>query len=80
MIQSNSKRMSTLAIALLVSLLWPTEGNATLYVIVLNRRGIAIASDSRHITFEGGKFKTADGVEKLVSLGADMAFMSSGLT
>jgi len=65
---------------MLVSLCWPTEGHATLYVIVLNRQGIAIASDSRHITLEGGKFKTSDGVEKLVSLGANMAFMSSGLT
>jgi hypothetical protein len=80
MIQSNSKRTSKLGIALLVSLFWPTEGHATLYVIVLNRQGIAIASDSRHITLEGGKFKTSDGVEKLVSLGANMAFMSSGLT
>jgi hypothetical protein len=77
---SNSKRMSKLAIALLVSLFWPTEGDATLYVIVLDRHGIAIASDSRHITLEGGKFKTLDGVEKVVSLGANMAFMSSGLT
>jgi hypothetical protein len=49
-------------------------------VIVLNKQGIAIASDSRHITLEGGKFKTSNGVEKVVSLGANMAFMSSGLT
>jgi hypothetical protein len=73
---SNSKRMSKLAIALLVSLFWPTEGDATLYVVVLDRDGIAIASDSRHITLEGGKFKTLDGVEKVVSLGANMAFVS----
>jgi hypothetical protein len=80
MIQSNSKRMSKLSIVLFVSLFWPIEGRATLYVIVLNRQGIAIASDSRHITLEGGKFTTSDGVEKLVSLGANMAFVSSDLT
>jgi len=65
---------------MLMSLCWPTEGHATLYVIVLNRQEIVIASDSRHITLEGGKLKTSDGVEKVVSLGANMAFMSSGLT
>lgn len=80
MIQSHSKRTPKLGIALLISLFWPTADRATLYVIVLTRREIAIASDSRHITLEGGKFKTSDGVEKLVSLGANMAFMSSGLT
>jgi hypothetical protein len=80
MIQSNSKRTSKFGIALFASLLWPTQGHATLYVIVLNKQGIAIASDSRHITLEGGTFKTLDGVEKVVALGANMAFMSSGLT
>ncbi len=80
MIQSDSKRTSKLAIALLLSFIWPAEGHATLYVIVLNRQGIAIASDSRHITLEGGKFETSDNVEKVFSLGSNMAFMSSGLT
>ncbi len=80
MILSNSKRTSKLAIALLVSLFWPPGGHATLYVIVLNRQGIAIAADSRHITLEGKKITTSDGVEKLVSLGGRVAFLSSGLT
>ncbi len=70
MTKSRFNRLSRVVAALLTCFVWPTTGHATLYVIVLNRQGIAIASDSRHITLEGKKITTSDGVEKLVSLGA----------
>lgn len=58
----------------------PLVANATLYVIVLNKREIAIAADSRRILIEGKQAKTIDGIEKVIPLGARMSFMSSGLT
>jgi hypothetical protein len=69
-----------LVIAISLCLGSGVAANATLYVIVLNDRGIAIAADSRRILLEGKQTKTIDGVEKLIRLGARMAFMSSGLT
>jgi hypothetical protein len=80
MIQRRFNRLWKLAITMLISLCWPTAGQATLYVIVLNRQGIAIASDSRRMMLEGGQIKTLDGVEKVIALGTRVAFMSSGLT
>jgi hypothetical protein len=58
----------------------PFVANATLYVIVLNKREIAIAADSRRILIESKQAKTIDGIEKVIPLGARMSFMSSGLT
>jgi hypothetical protein len=69
-----------LVIAISLCLGSGVAANATLYVIVLNDRGIAIAADSRRILLEGKQTKTIDGVEKVIRLGARMAFMSSGLT
>lgn len=57
----------------------PLVANATLYVIVLNKREIAIAADSRRILIEGKQAKTIGGIEKVIPLGARMSFMSSGL-
>lgn len=67
-----------LAIALILG--WATTVHATLYVIVLDNREIAIASDSRWMWLEGRQVKTSDGVEKVIPLGTRLAFMSSGLT
>jgi hypothetical protein len=59
---------------------WPSIGHTTLYVIVLDKREIAIASDSRRMILEGGQIKKLNGVEKVIGLGTKLAFMSSGVT
>jgi hypothetical protein len=74
------RRISRFAAAILVSLGWPTSGHATLYVIVLDRQGITIASDSRRITVTAQEIRSSDGLEKVIPLGPKLAFMSSGLT
>jgi hypothetical protein len=73
-------RLIRLVIAISLCLGSPLAANATLYVIVLNDRGIAFAADSRRILLEGKQTTTIDGVEKVIRLGPRMAFMSSGLT
>jgi hypothetical protein len=80
MIQGRFNRCSRFAAAILISLGWPAAGHATLYVIVLDKQGITIASDSRRITITGQEIKTSDGFEKVIALGPKLAFMSSGLT
>jgi hypothetical protein len=55
------------------------SSRATLYVIVVGRQQIAIASDSRLVTLTGTQIATADGIQKVISLGNKIAFMSAGV-
>jgi hypothetical protein len=68
------------AVAIGALLCCPQPGYATLYVIVMDRRGISIAADSRRIVVENAAARTVDGVEKVIRLGPKVAFMSSGVT
>jgi hypothetical protein len=52
-----------LVIAISLCLGSSLAANATIYVMVLNERGIAIAADSRRILLEGKQTKIIDGVE-----------------
>lgn len=78
--QERRCRISRLALAIGASLCWPPSGDATLYVLVLDKQGITIASDSRRITIALQEIKASNGVEKVIPLGSKLAFMSSGLT
>src|SRR5258708_4719411 len=80
MISRRFNRLSRLVLAIWLCLGSPLAADATLYVIVLNKKEIAIAADSRRILLEGKQTKTIDGGEKVIPLGASMSFMSSGLT
>ncbi len=64
----------------LALLCFATSGQATVYVIVLDNREIAIASDSRRVLIDGNRITTADSVEKVIPLGTKLAFMSSGMS
>src|ERR1019366_8932710 len=57
----------------------PISSHATLYVIVVGRGQIAIAADSRLVTVTGTQVATADGIQKVISLGSEIAFMSAGV-
>ena len=78
--QDRRYRLSRLAVATCAFLCWPPLGHATLYVLVLDKQGITIASDSRRITIALQEIKASDGFEKVIPLGSKLAFMSSGLT
>jgi hypothetical protein len=79
-IASPIARQVVTALALGAMLFGSTPSSATLYVLVMDRQGISIAADSRHIVLERTTFRTRDGVEKVIPLGARLAFMSSGVT
>jgi hypothetical protein len=57
----------------------PISSHATLYVLVVGRGQIAIAADSRLVTVTGTQIATADGIQKVISLGSKIAFMSAGV-
>lgn len=59
----------------------PITADATLYVIVLDKGEIAIASDGKWLTVAGDKSAAVSHLqEKVVRLGPRLAFMCSGLT
>ena len=61
-------------------LLIPQSVQATLYVIILDRQEIAIASDGKRIGYIQGKLSPVSRTtEKVTKLGAKLAFMCSGL-
>jgi len=64
----------------LVFFCWPSIGQPTLWVVVFDKREIAITSDNRRVMLDNGQIKTLDGVKKVIPLGTMLAFMSSGLT
>jgi hypothetical protein len=66
------------AVALLL-VAYPISSHATLYVIVVGRQQIAIASDSRLVTLNGSQIAAADGIQKVISLGNRIAFMTTGV-
>lgn len=78
--QDRHHRLSRVAVAICAFLCWPPLGHATLYVLVLDKQGITIASDSRRITIALQEIKASDGFEKVIPLGSKLAFMTSGLT
>jgi hypothetical protein len=80
MIRRLFKGLLSVAATTFVFFCWPSIGQATLYVIVFDKREIAIASDSRRMIFEGGQIKKLDSAEKVIGLGTRLAFMSSGVT
>src|SRR6266704_4073616 len=68
------------ALWVLVAFLLPQPVHATLYVIVLDKQGIAIASDgSRTLYTRGELLPVSKTVEKVTKLGSKLAFMCSGL-
>ncbi len=68
------------ALWVLVAFLLPQPVHATLYVIVLDKQEIAIASDgSRTIYTRGELLPVSKTVEKVTKLGSKLAFMCSGL-
>ena len=67
-----------LAMALLL-VASPISGHATLYVIVVGRNEIAITADSRLVTVTAAQVATTDGIQKVISLGSKIAFMSAGV-
>lgn len=80
MIRGRIDRVLVFTVAAFVLLFASANSDATLYVIVLDKRGISIASDSRRIILEGKTIKILDALEKVIPLGTNLAFMSSGLT
>ncbi len=67
-----------LAVATLLSI--PQSAQATLYVIILDKQEIAIASDgSRTIYTSGQLLPVSKTTEKVTKLGSTLAFMCSGL-
>ena len=68
------------ALWVLVAFLLPQPVHATLYVIVLDKQEIAIASDgSRTIYTSGEPLPVSKTTEKVTKLGPKLAFMCSGL-
>ena len=68
------------ALWVLVAFLLPQPVHATLYVIVLDKQEIAIASDgSRTIYTSGELLPVSKTIEKVTKLGSKLAFMCSGL-
>jgi hypothetical protein len=80
MIREGFNQLLRLAVPVSLLLCCPISSHATIYVIVIGRRQIAIASDSRRATMVGSRITTADGIEKVVPLGSRIAFMSAGLS
>jgi len=63
----------------LILLCHPARSCATLYVILLDSRQIAIASDSRLVTVSPDHgLQTRDGADKVIFLGPRLVFMSAG--
>ena len=61
-------------------LLIPQPVQATLYVIILDRQEIAIASDGKRAFYLRGEFSlVSKTTEKVTKLGSKLAFMCSGL-
>ena len=74
----SSRRSHTLWV--LVAFLLPQPVHATLYVIVLDKQEIAIASDgSRTIYTSGELLPVSKTTEKVTKLGSKLGFMCSGL-
>ena len=64
----------------LVAFVVPQPVHATLYVIVLDKQGIAIASDGSRTIYRSGEFSpVSKTTEKVSQLGSKLAFMCSGL-
>jgi hypothetical protein len=69
---------SWLAVATLLSV--PQSAQATLYVIILDKQEIAIASDGSRTIYTGGELlPVSKTTEKVTKLGSKLAFMCSGL-
>jgi hypothetical protein len=73
------KRIGTCAI-LTATLAGSTPCHATMFILLCDNTEIVIASDSRRITIDHGQKKTQNGVEKVVSLGPGLAFMTDGFS
>jgi hypothetical protein len=68
-------------LALSAVIFFPITADATLYVIVLDKREVAIASDGKWLTVSGDNRAPVSHLEeKVVRLGPQRAFMCSGLT
>jgi hypothetical protein len=68
-------------LALSALIFFPITADATLYVIVLDKGEIAIASDGKWLTVSGDNSAPVSHLEeKVVRLGPRLAFMCSGLT
>lgn len=79
--QFQLRRLLPALLALSALICFPVAADATLYVIVLNKGEIAIASDGKWLTVSDDKSAAVSHLqEKVVRLGPTLAFMCSGLT
>ncbi len=79
--QFQLRRLLPTLLALSAVIFFPITADATLYVIVLDKGEIAIASDGKWLTVSGDKSAAVSHLqEKIVRLGPRLAFMCSGLT
>jgi hypothetical protein len=75
------RRLLTLAVALVALVFVPLSAEGTLYVIVLDERQIAIASDGKWLTVSGTSGTPVSQIrEKVIRLSPRLAFMCDGLT
>jgi hypothetical protein len=74
-------RLLTAAVALVALVFAPLLAEATLYVIVLDERQIAIASDGKWLVVSGDSSRPVSQIkEKVIRLSPALAFMCDGLT
>ena len=74
-------RILTAAVALVALVFSPLSAEATLYVIVLDKRQIAIASDGKWLVVSGDSSRPVSQIkEKVIRLSSGLAFMCDGLT
>jgi hypothetical protein len=79
--QFQLRRVLQALLALSALIFFPITADATLYVIVLDKGEIAIASDGKWLTVSGDNSAPVSHLEeKVVRLGPRLAFMCSGLT
>jgi hypothetical protein len=79
--QGQLRRLLPALLALSAVIFFPITADATLYVIVLDKGEIAIASDGKWLTVSGDKSAPVSHLEeKVVRVGPQLAFMCGGLT